>query len=104
MDKEKFYKKIKDIRDKSSKATSSTWQNIAMSKTAGKVLDSKVGKAGVKVGNNVMKPFKAVGEYLKENGRLNKEAVAEYRRRHGKTSDNEYHMLGIMKIKKELKK
>jgi hypothetical protein len=53
----------------------------------------------------IKKVIRKVGGYLKENGRLNREASAEYdRRMGGKTSDSPYNMVGIMKIKKELKK
>lgn len=39
---------------------------IAMSKPAGKVLDSKAGKAGVKVGNRIVKAAKAPAKLLKK--------------------------------------
>jgi hypothetical protein len=52
----------------------------------------------------IKKIIKKTRNYLKENDRLNKAAVAEYRKRNGPTSDSPYHMTGIKMIKKELKK
>ena len=55
-----FYKKIKDIRDKA-----------VMSKPAGQVLDSTVGKAGVKLGNAVIKGVKAPVKSIKKSWDVN---------------------------------
>ena len=52
----------------------------------------------------IKKIIRKAKNYLKENDRLNKAAVAEYRKRNGVTSDSPYHMTGIKMIKKELKK
>jgi len=41
-------------------------QSVAMSKPVGKVLDSKAGKLGVKVGNKVIKGAKAPGKLVKK--------------------------------------
>ena len=40
---------------------------VAMSKPVGRVLDSKLGKTGVKVGNTVIKGVKAPGKIIKKN-------------------------------------
>lgn len=50
----------------------------------------------------IKKVIKKVGNYLKENDRLNKAASAEYTKRNGVTSDSPYHMTGIKMIKKEM--
>lgn len=47
------------------------YQKIAMSKPVGKVLDSRVGKAGVKVGKKVIKAVKAPAKLLKKKWDLN---------------------------------
>jgi hypothetical protein len=47
------------------------YQKIAMSKPVGKVLDSKPGKVGVKVGNKIIKAAKAPGKLLKRKWEVN---------------------------------
>jgi len=44
---------------------------IAMSKPVGKVLDSKLGKVGVKVGDTVIKAVKAPAKLLKKKWDVN---------------------------------
>ena len=51
----------------------SVYQKFAMSKPVGKVLDSKVGKAGVKVGDNIIKGVKAPGKFINKQWKKNQE-------------------------------
>lgn len=55
-----YFKKMKDIRDKA-----------VMSKPVGKVLNSKAGKVGVKVGDAVIKGAKAPGKFIKKQWNKN---------------------------------
>lgn len=69
------------------------YQKFAMSKGVGKVLDSRVGKAGVKVGNKVKKvagaPFKWVGGQIEKEMRMNK-AKDDFYRLQGKKLNSDY--------------
>lgn len=60
----------------------SVFQKLAMSKGVGKVLDSKVGKAGVKVGNAVIKgsvaPLKWAGKQIEKEMRMDEAKDKEY--------------------------
>lgn len=68
-----YMKKMSDIRKKATMQSSmivpklTKFQKVAMSKPVGKVLDSKVGKTGVKVGNKVIKAGKAIGKSIKKS-------------------------------------
>lgn len=55
-----YFKKMKAIRDKA-----------AMSKPVGKVLDSKAGKVGVKVGDGIIKGVKGAGNLIKKKWEVN---------------------------------
>lgn len=55
-----YWNKVKNIKTKA-----------AMSKPVGKVLDSKAGKAGVKVGDAVIKGVKAPGKFIKKQWNKN---------------------------------
>ena len=58
--------------------------NLAMSKGVGKVLNSGVGKVGVKVGNAVIRGAKAPGNLvasaIKRESAMNKAADTKYRK------------------------
>lgn len=47
------------------------YQKFAMSKPVGKVLDSKVGKVGIKVGNKVIKAAKAPAKLVQKKWNAN---------------------------------
>lgn len=52
---------------------------MVMSKPVGKVLDSKVGKSGVAVGNAVIKAAKWPGKQIEKEMRMDKEKDDKYR-------------------------
>lgn len=53
------------------KKIKNNYQKVAMSKPVGKVLDSRVGKVGVKVGNSAIKAVKAPVKIIKKKWAAN---------------------------------
>lgn len=103
------------------------YQKLAMSKPVGRVLDSKLGKSGVKMGNKIIKgakkagkvatyPLKWAGNQIEKEARMNQAKDDRYRAqapygaygtpsyRGGAMSDKEKKLLGSFKKGGKVKK